>query len=281
VAYKADFGLDYWIYCTLYIQNSWPQRYGYSTHFAVHRYTSTIFLGLHYSCPGNGFITLTLSLQITHEVFLAQSNSFLAIILQLPISKTRLNSIPSSYPGRLASRNSTFHFRLDYCSILLNTALWRLCTDHAENTASIKEACWLVRCLALDVLFLRSYACAGMCLPSRCLTMCLYITVFYVFHNRINWHRKYVSFPCSWFSLLTVVSKVKETIYLTQNIIVWLRYKNRKVPDINANKVCNHKWHRNSQSVAAASDFWPKLHVLTVCSFLPLEANWRHILCMD
>jgi hypothetical protein len=36
--------------------------------------------------------------------------SFLAIILQLPIPKTRLNSIPllpSSYPGRLASRNST------------------------------------------------------------------------------------------------------------------------------------------------------------------------------
>jgi hypothetical protein len=41
--------------------------------------------------------------------------SFLAIILHLPIPKTQLYSVPllpTSYPGRLASRNSTFHFRL-------------------------------------------------------------------------------------------------------------------------------------------------------------------------
>jgi hypothetical protein len=44
------------------------------------------------------------------ESSFAQPNSFLAIILQLPIPETRLNSIPllpSSYSGRLASRNST------------------------------------------------------------------------------------------------------------------------------------------------------------------------------
>jgi hypothetical protein len=48
------------------------------------------------------------------------SNPFLAIILQLIIPKTRLNStslLPSSYPGRLASRNSTLHFLLLYCSM--------------------------------------------------------------------------------------------------------------------------------------------------------------------
>jgi hypothetical protein len=47
---------------------------------------------------------------MTHEVFFTQSNSLLVIILQLPIPKTRLNSIPlvpSSHPGRMASRNST------------------------------------------------------------------------------------------------------------------------------------------------------------------------------
>jgi hypothetical protein len=52
----------------------------------------------------------TLSFQITREVFFLQPNSFLAIILQLPTPKTQLDSIPlhpSSYPGRLASRNST------------------------------------------------------------------------------------------------------------------------------------------------------------------------------
>jgi hypothetical protein len=68
--------------------------------------------------------SVSLLLQITYEVFLAQSNSFLTIILQLPIPKTQLNSIsllPSSYPGRLASRNSTLHFSaiILYCRILL------------------------------------------------------------------------------------------------------------------------------------------------------------------
>jgi hypothetical protein len=42
-------------------------------------------------------------------------NSFLSFILELPIPKTRLNSIPSSYPGKLASRNST---RLDSTTVL-------------------------------------------------------------------------------------------------------------------------------------------------------------------
>jgi hypothetical protein len=48
----------------------------------------------------------SLSLRITHEVFFSQPNFFLAIILQVPIPKTRLNSIPllpGSSPGRLAS----------------------------------------------------------------------------------------------------------------------------------------------------------------------------------
>jgi hypothetical protein len=49
----------------------------------------------------------SLSLQITHGVFFSQPNSFLTIILKLPIPKTRLNSIPRSHSGRLASRNST------------------------------------------------------------------------------------------------------------------------------------------------------------------------------
>jgi hypothetical protein len=43
---------------------------------------------------------------------------FLAIILQLPIPKTRLSSIPvlpSSYPSKLASRSSSFTSRLLFC----------------------------------------------------------------------------------------------------------------------------------------------------------------------
>jgi hypothetical protein len=47
-----------------------------------------------------------------------------------------------------------------------------------ENTASIvKEACLLTHCLAMDVLFLRALAHAGMCLLSHCLAMGLYVTI--------------------------------------------------------------------------------------------------------
>jgi hypothetical protein len=59
------------------------QRYRYSTHFPVHSYTRTRVLSPQESYPGNGFITVPLSLKITHELFFSQPNSFLAIILQL------------------------------------------------------------------------------------------------------------------------------------------------------------------------------------------------------
>jgi hypothetical protein len=55
------------------------------------------------------FITVSLSIQITHEVFFSQPNSLLAIFL--PFRKTRLNSIPllpSSRPSRLAWNSTTF-----------------------------------------------------------------------------------------------------------------------------------------------------------------------------
>jgi hypothetical protein len=84
------------------------QRNRWSTHFRVHRYTRTRVLCLHKSYPGNGFIIVSLSLKITREPFFSQPNFFLAIILQLPIPRTRLNSVPllpSSYPGRLASQS--------------------------------------------------------------------------------------------------------------------------------------------------------------------------------
>jgi hypothetical protein len=79
------------------------------------------------SCQG--FITVSLTLELTYGVFFSQRNSLLAIILQLPIPKTPLSSIPllpSSYPGRLASRNSTLHFRLLFSArlpLLFNPAL--------------------------------------------------------------------------------------------------------------------------------------------------------------
>jgi hypothetical protein len=118
------------------------------------------------------FVTVSLSLQITHEVFLSQPNSFLAIILQLPIPKTRLNSIlllPSSYLGRLASRNST---RL--CNLK-----WTLLFNHFARTTQKTQPlyCWegvftapLHRngsCSIVACVFVPT----GMCISSRCLAM--------------------------------------------------------------------------------------------------------------
>jgi hypothetical protein len=86
------------------------QPYRWSTPFTVHRHTRIRFLSLHQSYPGNGFIAVPLSPQITHEGFFSKPNFFIVIILSVQIPKTRLNSVlilQGSYPGRLASRNST------------------------------------------------------------------------------------------------------------------------------------------------------------------------------
>jgi hypothetical protein len=116
-------GLNDWIYWHLIhtTRNCRQlQRYRYSTHFTVHSFTRTRVLSLHYSYPGNGFISVSLSLKITYEDFFSQTNSYNAIILQLSIPKTRLNEIPLlPYPGRLASWNST-HFTE---RLQLNTSL--------------------------------------------------------------------------------------------------------------------------------------------------------------
>jgi hypothetical protein len=114
----------------------------------------------------------------------------------MPIPKTRLSSVltfPSSYPGRLASRNSTRldSTRLDSTRLLLFYIAERFfitnCTDPAENTASIiKEACLLIRCLTMDALFLRALARAGMCLPRCCLAMGIYVTILTCRHKLLT-----------------------------------------------------------------------------------------------
>jgi hypothetical protein len=97
---------------------------------------------------------------------------FVNVILQLSIPKTRLTSIPSSYPGRLASLNPTRDFWLDYCTVLCRRTLlynhfaW---TPRKTPSSILKKACLLTRCLAINVVLLSEFACAGMWLQSRCL----------------------------------------------------------------------------------------------------------------
>jgi hypothetical protein len=42
----------------------------------------------------------------------------------------------------------------------------------------VEKACLLIRCIAMDLILLLAYSSAGMCLPSRCLAMGLYVTIF-------------------------------------------------------------------------------------------------------
>jgi hypothetical protein len=134
----------------------------------VQRYTRTRILSLHQPNPSNGFITASLSHQITHEVFFTPPNSFLAIILQLPIPKTRLNSIPllpSSYLSRLTSPNSTHFFSAEL--FLINN----LHGPPRKHSLSIfGKACLQHRCIETEVTRLwLAYS-----LPRKMLTMNVY-----------------------------------------------------------------------------------------------------------
>jgi hypothetical protein len=64
------------------------ERYRWSTHFTVHRYTRTRVLSVHYPSPGNGFISLTVTLNHTW------SRLFHHLIPSLPFLLNRLR-LPS------------------------------------------------------------------------------------------------------------------------------------------------------------------------------------------
>jgi hypothetical protein len=92
VSYRTGSGLDDWIY------SAWNYRH-YST-IAIYTLSSSP-LHAHWDSQSSLVVSWQrIYNRITHKVLFSQSNSFLAIVLQLPISKTRPNSIPllpSSY----------------------------------------------------------------------------------------------------------------------------------------------------------------------------------------
>jgi hypothetical protein len=84
-----------------------------------------------------------------------KSNSFLAIILQLPIPKTRLDYSPLRFHNTVYSASTT--------PVQSNTSYTHFARTSRKTPSSvIKNAC------LLDVLSLRAYV-TGMCLPTRCL----------------------------------------------------------------------------------------------------------------
>jgi hypothetical protein len=106
-------------------------------------HTDTRVLGLHELYPDNIFVTVSLSLQITHEVFFAQPNSFLAISSQLFCQLRRLDSIlflAMRDPCYIASGRIHRKHRFLYCWMVIHW--WRdMFTKQLRNTDHGKQRC--------------------------------------------------------------------------------------------------------------------------------------------
>jgi hypothetical protein len=164
-----------WIYCTLYTQLGSTGNTSTALFLIYTLYS--LPLHTHYDSQSSLVISWqriykNLSLQITHEVLFSQPNSFLAIILQLPIPKTRLDSIqfPCSQAHILEVWRLGRRLTLLSCTLLYN--------NFARTTQKTQPLyCWegvftaplhsngicsIVACV---------FVAAGMCLLSRCLVL--------------------------------------------------------------------------------------------------------------
>jgi hypothetical protein len=76
-------------------------------------------------------------------------------------------------------RLETRLFTSDYSSVSFYKPSAR--TPRKTQPLFFKKACLLIRCLAMDVLFLRALVRVGMCSPRRCLAMGIHVTTCYEF----------------------------------------------------------------------------------------------------
>jgi hypothetical protein len=99
-----------------------------------------------------------------------------SVVPFLPLLSTQFNSKLISRQAGVSKLDSS----LQSTTLFYVAEHFLITTLHgpAVNTASIvKVACLLMRCPVIDVLLLSEFACAGMCLPSRCLAMSMHVTV--------------------------------------------------------------------------------------------------------
>jgi hypothetical protein len=90
---------------------------------------------------------------------------------------------PTKFLTTTLSNELFFNWTLSTCDNQLlpwNFPLYSLVANPTENTVIccpvLLWACFLIRCLAIDILLLRALVPAGMCIPSCCLAMDLYVT---------------------------------------------------------------------------------------------------------
>jgi hypothetical protein len=132
------------------------ERYRWSPHFRNHVDTVS-HLNFHESHRSNGFITVSLSLQITHEALFAQPNSFLAISSQLFCQLPILLCICHLFSLIFAELNSRLTALLELrISTDLNVLFCPFYNPSARDRT--KET--------VHLLF-HEFVCAETCLPSR------------------------------------------------------------------------------------------------------------------
>jgi hypothetical protein len=119
VTYRRVSGSDDWIYCTLYIHTIRDYRQ-YSAIAVLHTFQFTVAHALEFSVFTSRILATDLSQSHWHlnshiESSFHSVTPFFYHYSAAVISEdsTQFNSsLPSSYPGRLVSRNSTLHSRL-------------------------------------------------------------------------------------------------------------------------------------------------------------------------
>jgi hypothetical protein len=113
----------------------------------------------------------------------------------MPTQFSSVPLLPSSYPGRLASRNSTQFFTslFDYCSVLLQLRAPKLDSPTTTSHGSYgKHSLYYLRSLFNAPLPSNRHpiiAClyvAGMCLSIRCLAMDIHFAILTICENPIS-----------------------------------------------------------------------------------------------
>jgi hypothetical protein len=109
-----------WIYCTLFTQLGTTGNYSAIAYLHTLQFTFTHALGFSVFTSrilATDFITVSLSIQITHEVLLSQPNSFLSIILQLATQKTQIisNPLPISWQAGIPILDSSLSTPVLFC----------------------------------------------------------------------------------------------------------------------------------------------------------------------
>jgi hypothetical protein len=149
VTYKTGYGLDAWTYWHLiHTQLGTTGYYSAITDLRTLQFTITHALGFSVFASR----ILAMALWRSHCHFRSHKKSSfhsLTPCLQLPIPKTRLDSIPllpSSYPGRLAPRNSTLFFSNE--PFFITTLHWR---RRKHSLSIVWKTCSQRRCIATEV----------------------------------------------------------------------------------------------------------------------------------